>query len=329
MIYKYFNKTFLLGILFTLVFAIISIGLAKLPAISSIGALAVALLLGVIYRQTLGYPEQLRPGITFSAKKLLRVAIVLYGFKLNLQLIINDGWIMLLLGAGVIFFSFAAMHILNKYFKTNSSIMFLLAAGTGICGAAAISAVSSVIKAKEEDTAISIGLISVVGTVFALSYTFIGPMFGMNDAAYGIWSGLSLHEIAQVVLAGGSANDEGMAMALLAKLSRVFLLIPVSFLIMYIVSRKQHTKAEGKVDIPYFLVFFVLVAVLNTFITLPAGLSSLIDQLTTLLMVMAMVGLGLSVSLQAIREKALKPLYALVITSVLLSVITFYVASIL
>ena len=236
---------------------------------------------------------------------------------------------MILLGIGVILFSFLMMYLLNKYFKTNSSIMFLLAAGTGICGAAAISAVSSIIKAKEEDTAISIGLISIVGTVFALSYTFIGPLFDMTDAAYGIWSGLSLHEIAQVVLAGGSANDDGMAMALLSKLSRVFLLIPVSFLIMYFVSRKQHQKTGGKVDIPYFLFFFVLVAIVNTFITVPASLSAVIDQLTTLLMVMAMVGLGLSVPLQSIREKALKPLYALVITSVLLSVITFYVASII
>ena len=329
MIYKYFNRTFIFGILFTFIVAVLSITLAKLPVISSIGALAVALVIGVIYRQTLGYPEALRPGITFSAKKLLRFAIVLYGFKLNLQLIISDGWIMILLGIGVILFSFALMHILNKYFKTNSSIMFLLAAGTGICGAAAISAVSSIIKAKEEDTAISIGLISVVGTIFALSYTFIGPLFDMNDVTYGIWSGLSLHEIAQVVLAGGSANDEGMAMALLSKLSRVFLLIPVSFLLMYFVSRKQHKKTGGKVDIPYFLFFFVLIAILNTFITIPDGLSAVIDQLTTLLMVMAMVGLGLSVSLQSIREKALKPLYALVITSILLSVITFYVASII
>lgn len=329
MIYKYFNRPFIWGVFFTLLVAVLSIILAKLPVISSIGALAVALLIGVIYRQTLGYPESLRPGITFSAKKLLRFAIVLYGFKLNLQLIINDGWIMILLGIGVIIFSFLMMHLLNKCFKTNSSIMFLLAAGTGICGAAAISAVSSIIKAKEEDTAISIGLISIVGTIFALSYTFIGPLFDMNDAAYGIWSGLSLHEIAQVVLAGGSANDDGMAMALLSKLSRVFLLIPVSFLIMYFVSRKQHQKTGGKVDIPYFLFFFVLVAIVNTFVTIPTGLSAAIDQLTTLLMVMAMVGLGLSVPLQSIREKALKPLYALVITSVLLSVITFYVASII
>lgn len=329
MSYKYLNKPFVLGILFTFIIAIISILLSQLPVISSVGALAVALLIGVVYRQTFGYPELIRTGVTFSAKKLLRFAIVLYGFKLNLHLIINDGWVMLLLGVGVILFSFGMMYILNKYFKTNRSIMFLLAAGTGICGAAAISAVSSIIKAKEEDTAISIGLISVVGTVFALSYTFIGPLFNMDDVTYGIWSGLSLHEIAQVVLAGGSAGDEGMAMALLSKLSRVFLLIPVSFIIMYFVTRKQHAKSGGKVDVPYFLFFFVLVAIVNTFITMPAGLETFIDQLTTLLMVMAMVGLGLSVPLKSIREKALKPLYALVITSVLLSIITLYVATII
>lgn len=324
---KYLNRPFILGITFTLIVALISIALSHLPIIQNIGALAVALLIGLVYRQALGYPEILRPGITFSAKKLLRVAIVFYGFKLNLQLIISEGWIMLVLGAGVILLSFLLMHIFNKFMNTNSSIMFLLAAGTGICGAAAISAVSSITKAKEEDTAISIGLISIVGTVFALSYTFIGPALNMDNSVYGLWSGLSLHEIAQVVLAGASGGDDGMAMALLSKLSRVFLLIPVSFIIMYMISKKNHTNREGKVDIPYFLLFFIAVTVINSFIYIPDQIRAIIDQLTTLFMVMAMVGLGLSVSLKAIKEKAMKPLIALVLVSFILSVVTYYVAS--
>lgn len=324
---KYLNRTFILGIGFTLLVALISMMLSQLPIIQNIGALAVALLIGLVYRQTFGYPESIRPGITFSAKKLLRVAIVFYGFKLNLQLIISEGWIMLVIGAGVILLSFLLMHVFNKFMNTNSSIMFLLAAGTGICGAAAISAVSSITKAKEEDTAISIGLISVVGTVFALVYTFIGPAFNMDNGVYGLWSGLSLHEIAQVVLAGATGGDDGMAMALLSKLSRVFLLIPVSFIIMYAFAKRNHTDATGKVDIPYFLIFFLVVTVLNSFIYIPDNIRNIIDQVTTLLMVMAMVGLGLSVSLKSIREKAMKPLIALIVVSIILSVVTYYVAS--
>ncbi|HIW37519.1 MAG TPA: putative sulfate exporter family transporter [Candidatus Jeotgalicoccus stercoravium] len=324
---NYFSRPFFFGIVFTLIIALISMALVKLPVLSSIGALAVALIIGIIYRQFLGYPEYIRPGITFSAKKLLRFAIILYGFKLNLQLILSDGWIMLLLGALVIFLSFALMHIMNKFMKGNDSIMFLLAAGTGICGAAAISAVSSITKSKEEDTAIAIGLISVVGTVGALIYTFLGPVFDMQNTVYGVWSGLSLHEIAQVVLAGGAGGDDGMAMALLSKLSRVFLLIPVSFIIMYFVAKKQHSKTEEKVDIPYFLIFFILVAILNSFVAIPTGLRDFIDQFTTLLMVMAMVGLGLSVSLRSIREKAMKPLLALIILSVVISLVSLYAAS--
>src|SRR5699024_131177 len=177
--------------------------------------------------------------------------------------------------------------------------------------------------------AISIGLVSVVVTVFALIYTCICPLLDMIDITYGVWSILVINEVAQVVLAERSANVEDMAVDLICKLIGEVLLVRICVLLMYFVSRKQHKKTGGKVDIPYFLFFFVLIAILNTFITIPEGLSAVIDQLTTLLMVMAMVGLGLSVSLQSIREKALKPLYALVITSILLSVITFYIASII
>src|SRR5699024_6409411 len=153
---------------------------------------------------------------------------------------------------------------------------------------------------------------------------FLGPVFDMQNTVYGVWSGLSLHEIAQVVLAGGAGGDDGMAMALLSKLSRVFLLIPVSFIIMYFVAKKQHSKTEEKVDIPYFL---ILVAILNSFVAIPIGLRDFIDQFTSLLMVMAMVGLGLSVSLRSIREKAMKPLLALIILSVVISLVSLYAAS--
>src|SRR5699024_5188042 len=170
---NYCSRPFFFGIVFTLIIALISMVLVKLPVLSSIGALAVALIIGIIYRQSLGNPEYIRPGITFSAKKLIRFAIILYGFKLNLQLILSDGLIMLLLGALVIFLSFTLMHIMNKFMKDNDSIMYLLAADTRICRATAISVVNSITKCKKEDTTIAFSLISFVLTVRALIYSFL------------------------------------------------------------------------------------------------------------------------------------------------------------
>lgn len=319
------NRQFILGILFTFVVALASYWLALLPFVSSVGALAVAIIISIIYRNTVGYPLQLQSGIQFSAKKLLRAAIILYGLKLNLYIIFNDGFTLLVFGIFVIVFSLIVMMVLNKMFKGNTNIAFLLAIGTGICGASAIAAISSILKSDEEDTAISVGLIALIGTAFALLYSFLYPVLSLPDTVYGIWSGVSLHEIAQVVLAAGVGNEDSMAFALLAKLSRVFLLIPVSFIIFYIVQKRSHSEGKAKVDIPYFLFGFLALAVLNTFITIPESTLAFIDQIARFLMIMAMVGLGLNVSLQALLSKATKPMIALILTSLLLSFVSLLI----
>lgn len=325
---EHYNKPFILGILFTFFIAAVSYFLALLPVISSVGALAVAIIISIIYRNTIGYPIQIKSGIQFSAKKLLRVAIILYGLKLNLYIIFSEGLTLLLFGTCVIIFSIGFMMLLNKYLKGNSNIAFLLGVGTGICGASAIAAVSSILDSDDEDTAISVGIIALVGTAFALLYSFLYPVINMGDTVFGIWSGISLHEIAQVVLAAGVGGDVAMAFALLSKLGRVFLLIPVSFIIFYFV--QKNSKKSGnkqKIDIPYFLFGFLALAVLNTFVTIPENVLAVIDQIARFLMIMAMVGLGLNVSLQALLSKATKPLIAIVVTSLLLSVITFLITA--
>lgn len=300
--------------------------LASLPVISSVGALAVAIIISIIYRNTIGYPILLQSGIQFSAKKLLRAAIILYGLKLNLYIIFNEGLTLLIFGVFVIMFSIGLMMLLNKYLKGNKSIAFLLGVGTGICGASAIAAVSSILDSDEEDTAISVGIIALIGTAFALTYSFLYPTLKVSNTVFGIWAGISIHEIAQVVLAAGTGGDNAMAFALLAKLGRVFLLIPVSFIIYYFVQKNSKTSSsKTNVDIPYFLFGFLLLAIFNTFITIPDNILIYIDQIARFLMIMAMVGLGLNVSLQALLSKATKPMIAVFVTSLLISVITLLV----
>lgn len=128
--------------------------------------------------------------------------------------------------------------LLAKLFKANSSLSLLLGIGTGVCGAAAIAAVSPILKAKDEDTAIGAGIIALVGTIFAITYTILRPFLPLTDLQYGVWSGVGLHEIAHVALAGAPAGPDALAIALLAKLGRVFLLVPLSFILMYWMKRK-------------------------------------------------------------------------------------------
>lgn len=318
------------GIFFTFFIALLGLLLALLPGFDHVGQLACAIIIAVIYRQIFGYPEIIRSGITFSSKRLLRFAIILYGLKLNVHTIFQDGLGLLVRDAFVILFAIGFTIWLAKLLKADKMISLLLGVGTGVCGAAAIAAVAPIVKAKEEDTAIGVGIIALVGTVFAIAYTMIRPILPLLPLDYGIWSGISLHELAHVAIAADPAGDEAIAIALLAKLGRVFLLVPLCFIFIYIMKRKNTDHTTQPVEFPWFLIGFILLSILGSYvlghlIPVTTHIMEGIYTMTTWLLTAAMVGLGLNVSLRDLRARALKPLIAMAITSLCLSVLTYFI----
>ena len=320
---------FLGGIMFTFIIALLGYGIADLPGFNRVGQLACAILIAVVYRQIAGYPEPLREGIHFSAKKLLRYAIVLFGLKLNIAIILHQGLGLLVRGVGTIAFSMIVTVLIAKWLKADKGLSFLLGVGTGVCGAAAIAAVSPIVKAKEEDTAIGAGIIALMGTVFAIGYTLLRPILHLTALQYGIWSGVSLHEIAQVALAAAPAGQNALAIALLGKLGRVFLLVPLSFILVgWMKWRGKVEHSDAKIEFPWFLLGFIAMSfvgsyVIGKMIILSPATMNAISVVTTFVLTMAMVGLGLNVSLKDLRSRAARPLLAMTITSVLLSFLTF------
>lgn len=317
------------GIAFTLVVATLGLGLAQLPGFTLIGPLACSILIAVAYRQVAGYPENLRAGITYSAKRLLRYAIILYGLKLNIDVVLHQGLWLLARDAGTITFALLATVLLARLLKADASLSLLLGIGTGVCGAAAIAAVSPILGAEEEDTAIGAGVIALMGTVFAIAYTIVRPLLPLTAMQYGVWSGVSIHEIAQVALAAAPAGKDALAVALLAKLGRVFLLVPLSFILVYWMKRRGAHDPNAKIEFPWFLIGFIVMSLFGSYvlghaITLPASVMTAVSNVATFALTMALVGLGLNVSLRDLRTKALRPLLAMTIASVLLSVITFF-----
>lgn len=338
------------GLAFTFVIALVSFYLGKLPGLDHVGALACAILIAVAYRQFAGYPEALRPGIQFASKKLLRFAIILFGLKLNIDVVLSQGLGLLARDVIVIVFAITATLLLSKWLKADGSLSLLLGIGTGVCGAAAIAAVSPIVKAKEEDTAISAGLIALVGTLFAIAYTVIRPFMPFTQLEYGTWAGISLHEMAHVALAGAPAGTDGLAMALLAKLGRVLLLVPLSFILFYWMNRRARKKHEvrsfihtgeaagrvayatqgneadcsSKMEFPWFLVGFIVMSLIGSYvfgkiIIVPQRLLESVSFITSFMISMAMIGLGLNVDLKEVRNKAMRPLLVMVIVSLMLS----------
>lgn len=320
------------GIAFTFFIALLGYFLAMVPGFDHVGQLASAIVIAVVYRQIFGYPEIIRSGIGFSSKRLLRFAIILYGLKLNIDTVLHDGIGLLIRDAGVITFAILLTIWLAKVFKADKNISLLLGVGTGVCGAAAIAAIAPIVKSKDEDTAIGVGIIALVGTIFSIIYTILRPILPLSAVDYGIWSGISLHEIAHVALAAAPGGEDALAIGLLAKLGRVFLLVPLCFIFMYLMKRKSHGKdtAENKIEFPWFLIGFILMSlfgsyVLGSKIPVTAGFTTGVSSLTTWCLTAAMVGLGLNVSLKDLRTKALRPLIAMLITSICLSVLAYFI----
>ncbi|WEA41531.1 putative sulfate exporter family transporter [Lysinibacillus fusiformis] len=318
------------GIAFTFFIAFLGFLLAKTPGFNNVGQLASAIVIAVIYRNIWGYPELLREGITFSSKKLLRFAIILYGLKLNIGMVISDGLGLLVRDAGVIIFAILFTVWLARIFKADKNISLLVGIGTGVCGAAAIAAIAPIIKSKDEETAIGVGIIALVGTIFAIVYTILRPILPLTDIEYGIWTGISLHEIAHVALAAAPGGQDTLAIGLLAKLGRVFLLVPLCFIFIYLMRNKNSEENNTKIEFPWFLIGFIFMSVIGSYvlgskISVSEGFMSSVANMTTWCLTAAMVGLGLNVSLRDLRTKAFKPLIAMGITSVLLSVITYFI----
>lgn len=319
----------LAGLGFTVLIAGVGTALAEVPGLNRIGPLACSILIAVVYRQIFGYPTAIRSGIQFSAKRLLRIAIILYGLKLNIDVIFRQG--LPLLGRDVVTIAFAigVMLLLAKLFKAEKGLSLLLGIGTGVCGAAAIAAVSPILKADEEDTAIGAGIIALVGTVFAVAYTLLRPLLPFTAIQYGVWSGISIHEVAQVALAAAPAGVSALDIALLAKLGRVFLLVPLSFILMFWMKRKGHLTENSKIEFPWFLLGFIGMSLLGSYvigksIVLPGSVMSAVSTVSGFILTTAMVGLGLNVHLSHLRSKAGRPLLAMIVTSILLSIVSFF-----
>jgi uncharacterized integral membrane protein (TIGR00698 family) len=318
-----FSKAWIGGILFTFAIAFVGTCLTKFPVIDRLGPMVTAILIAVIYRQFAGYPEAIRSGINFSAKRMLRFAIILFGFKLNVDTILHQGLGLLARDVGSIAIAILVTMMVAHWIKAEPSLSLMLAIGTGVCGAAAIAAVSPIMEGKDDDTAIGVGLIALVGTLFTIAYTLLEPIIHMTNIQYGIWSGISLHEIAHVAAAAAPAGQDALTIALLAKLGRVLLLVPLCLILAAWMKKKGSSDKQSKIEFPRFLFGFIATSLIGSYVPIPLVILQNLATASSFLLTAAMVGLGLNVSFKALRTKALKPFIAMLAASVVLSIATY------
>ncbi|WP_243864421.1 YeiH family protein [Paenibacillus castaneae] len=325
------NFGFMAGLAITLLLAIAAKYLAMLPFMAIMGQLVIAILLGIGFKAAIGVPEAAAAGISFSSKKLLRYGIILLGMRLNLIDIVHAGPKVLAIAVINIVFTIFVVYGLTKWFKVDEKLGLLTACGTAICGAAAVVAISPQIKASDDETAVAAATVAILGTLFTLVYTVMYPVLGLSAAGYGIFSGATLHEVAHVIAAAAPGGQEAVDLAVIVKLTRVAMLVPIAILIRFWAGRNQHGKAKGnlgkkkwrEIPIPWFIVGFILMSGVNTIGIIPADISAQLVTAAYLLLAMAMAGLGLGIQINTFRRMGMKSFAAGGIGSVLLSIVGY------
>ncbi|WP_244209084.1 YeiH family protein [Paenibacillus ferrarius] len=318
------------GIGLTFMLAVAAKYLAEAPFLNIMGQLVIAILLGILWKAIIGVPRQSLTGVSFSSKKLLRYGIILLGMRLNLLDIVHAGPKVLSIAVINIIFTLVVVYALTKMFKVEKRLGILTACGTAICGAAAVVAISPQIKANEEETAVAAATVAILGTLFTLAYTLLYPVLGLTAQGYGIFSGATLHEVAHVIAAAAPGGKAAVDLAVIVKLTRVALLVPVA-IVLGIWTNRIERKERGEVKkaswksipMPWFILGFLAMSGVNTLGIIPAGLTTQILVAAYLLIAMAMVGLGLQVDLLTFRRMGMKSFAAGLVGSVLLSVLGY------
>lgn len=261
-----------------------------------VSALLVALVFGAVVGNTRLRQNAFIGGHERITKLLLRLGVVFLGLQLPLQDLVAVG----LQGVAVIcvtvLVTYTATCLIGDRLGVERGLVTLIAAGFSICGASAIAAVESGIKRRDEDVALSIGMVTIFGSAMIVVLPLAGTALGLSDEQVGVWAGASIHEVAQVVAAASAAGAVAVAIATTIKLGRVSLLAGA-----YVTSRARDRRAGAPaVDggsaplIPWFVIGFVITAALRTTGILPSPALDVADFLTTLLLAGAMFGLGLA-----------------------------------
>ncbi|KAA8717700.1 YeiH family protein [Morganella psychrotolerans] len=287
-----------------------------------LGALTLAILLGIVAGNTV-YPSlkpQCEHGVGFAKHYFLRAGIILYGFRLTFQQIADVGLSGVIVDAVMLISTFfIAMYIGRKWFGLDEQTVILIGAGSSICGAAAVMATEPVVKAPASKVAVAISTVVIFGTLGIFLYPWLFHLnatlgwLPFNDMNFGVYAGSSVHEVAQVVAIGHAISPDAENAAVISKMIRVMMLAPFLLILSQYLSRLNNKTGDGtqeksKITIPWFAVFFILVAGFNSFHLIPEVIVSYIITLDTILLAMAMVALGLTTHVSAIRQAGIKPM---------------------
>lgn len=279
-----------------------------------------ALFVGLIYALVFGQPfSKLNKKLS---KKLLQYSVVGLGFGMNLQASLESGkegmafTIISVVGTMLI-----GWLIGRKLLKVDSKTSYLISTGTAICGGSAIAAAGPVIGAKEEQMSVALGTIFILNAIALFVFPVVGQWLGLSQEQFGLWAAIAIHDTSSVVGAGAAYGQEALKVATTVKLTRALWIIPLTL----VTSLIFKTKGQ-KVSIPWFILFFVLAMVFNTYVLslseTGAVIGGVIASLARKSLTITLFFIGASLSRDVLKSVGVKPMLQGILLWIIISVVT-------
>ncbi len=261
----------------------------------------------------------LAPGLRTAARRVLRVGIVLVGFRLSLREVAQLGPRSLVAVCIVVAVTFIGIRWLGRAFGLGRGLSLLVATGYAICGASAIAAVEPFADATEEEAAYAVALVTLCGSAAIVTLPLLGRWLGLSNVQFGSWVGASVHDVGQVVAAASGHGPQALSTAVVVKLTRVLLLAPMLTAIAIGARRRAATSTTTAAStltvpvtrtpiMPLFVVLFLVAVTVRSSGVVPLGWFGPIQQIETLLVGAGLVGLGSAVDIGRLRQLGGRPL---------------------
>ncbi len=289
----------------------LSVILAELQGV--VGALVIALALGILLGNSGLYVAPLRPGIGAGTKHLLRGGVVLLGLQLALSDILALGSQVILLIVACVTLSFYGTLWLGRRLGLSRAGALLMAAGLSICGASAVAGMQGVVDAEDDEVASAVAMVTLYGTLMIVALPLLNNLIGLDATEFGVWSGLAVHEVAQVVAVASTAGATALASATVVKLGRVLMLAPVAAGTGFMERRRAHSadpsgpgtsskaaRPTGRPAplVPLFVLGFLAMVIVRSLEILPLPVLDTGRALATILLAAGMFGLGAGIDLR-------------------------------
>ncbi|MBU1240860.1 putative sulfate exporter family transporter [Myxococcota bacterium] len=274
-----------------------------------LGAVTLALVLGIVVSNLWPLPRSTSEGIQFSEKHVLTWAIALLGFRMDYSILLSLGLFPLLLVFLGVVFTLGAALLMGRLFKIDLKLALLLGVGNAFCGTSAIAATQGVIKSEERHVAVSIAVINLLGTLGIFVVPFLAVALGLHSDGQGLLIGNTLQAVGQVTAAGFGLSEVAGQTGTVIKLGRILLLTPLILLLTFSQRKDRGNGSTGaRPGVPPFIIAFILFSIVNSLGVLPHLAHAALTISGKIMLIVAMAAIGMKITLRGLAAKGLTAL---------------------